>query len=250
MTERVDFENSVDIGCFAKLTNTYCLCATGASENFYSAFERKLGHHIPVIHSSVADTILVGRLSAANSKGILVPMSTTDGELQHIRDCLPDEVRVRRVEERLSALGNVIACNDYFALIHPELDKETEEIIIDTLGVETFRTAIAGNALVGTYSVFNNQGGMVHPSVTVGELDELSNLLQVKLCTGTVNRGSDLLGAGMVVNDWASFCGADTTSTEISVIDSIFNINSENGGMAETGGFSTKMRGALIDTIV
>ena len=247
MTERTDYENSADIGCFAKLTNTYCICATGGSENFYSTFEERLGHHIPVIHGSVGSTHLVGRLSVANTKGILVPMTTTDQELQHIRDCLPDEVRVRRVEERLSALGNVIACNDYFALIHPELDRETEEIIIDTLGVETFRTAIGGNALVGSYAVFNNKGGMVHPNVTVAELDELSNLLQIKMTSGTVNRGQDVLGSGMVVNDWASFCGKDTTSTEISVIDAIFGI--ENTDVEKTGGLTTQMKGAIIDTI-
>lgn len=52
-----------------------------------------------------------------------MPNNTTDQELQHIRNCLPDAVKIQRVEERLSALGNVIACNDYVALVHPNLDK-------------------------------------------------------------------------------------------------------------------------------
>lgn len=54
---------------------------------------------------------------------MIVPNSTTDQELQHIRNSLPDSVHVQRVEERLSALGNVIACNDYVALVHPDLDR-------------------------------------------------------------------------------------------------------------------------------
>lgn len=41
----------------------------------------------------------------------------------HIRNSLPDEVVVQRIDERLSALGNCIACNDYVALIHPDVDK-------------------------------------------------------------------------------------------------------------------------------
>lgn len=111
------------------------------------------------------------------------------------------------------------------------------------LGVETYRTTIAGNALVGSYCVLSNNGGLIHPMCGVAELDELSTLLQIPLCAGTVNRGSDVVGAGMCCNDWAAFTGHDTTATEISVIDAVFKLqNAQNKSI-----FAAENRGALID---
>ena len=243
MALRTQFESSCDVGVFAKLTNAYCLVPHSGSVHF-KIFEQELAEHIPVVYSTIAGVRCVGRLTAGNRKGLLVPSTTTDQELQMLRNCLPDEVVIQRVEERLSALGNVIACNDYVALVHPELDRETEEIISDVLGVEVFRQTIAGNALVGSFCSFTNRGGLVHPMTTPAEQDELSSLLQVPLVAGTVNRGSSLIGAGLVANDWSAFCGNDTTSTEISVIESILKL-----GDSEPSAFVSSMRSTLVDAL-
>ncbi|XP_046989396.1 eukaryotic translation initiation factor 6 [Schistocerca americana] len=244
MAVRVQFENNNEVGVFSKLTNSYCLVAIGGSENFYSVFEAELADTIPVIHASLAGCRIIGRMCVGNRNGLLVPNSTTDTELQHLRNSLPDTVRVQRVEERLSALGNVIACNDYVALVHPDLDRETEEILADVLKVEVFRQTVASNVLVGSYCILSNQGGLVHPHTSVQDQDELSSLLQVPLVAGTVNRGSEVIAAGMVVNDWCAFCGMDTTSTELSVIESIFKLND-----AQPSSIATSMRASLIESM-
>jgi translation initiation factor 6 len=245
MAIRAQFENTSEIGVFSRLTNSYCLVAIGGSENFYSTFEAELGDVIPIVHGSIAGTRIIGRMTAGNRHGLVVPNTTTDQELQHFRNSLPESVKITRIEERLSALGNVIAANDYVALVHPDIDRETEEIIADTLKVEVFRQTIAGEVLVGSYCAITNNGGLLHPRTSVEDQDELASLLQIPLVAGTVNRGSEIIGGGMVVNDWCAFAGMDTTSTELSVIESIFKLQD-----AQPTAIVNQMRDSLIDSMI
>lgn len=242
MSVRLRYEHRSEIGVYARLTNSYCLVAKEASQNFFSAFQAELEPHgVPVVACTIGDTQLVGTMSVGNKHGLLVANTITDVEMQHLRNHLPESVKIQKVEERLNSLGNVVVCNDYVALVHPHLDKETEQIVQDVLKVETFRCTIANNELCGTYCSLTNQGGLCHAHCSQQDLEELSNLLQLPLTAGTLNRGSNLLGSAICVNDWIAFIGMDSTATEVGVVDSIFKLR--NAGQQNI------LAGSLIETL-
>ncbi|XP_059752005.1 eukaryotic translation initiation factor 6 isoform X2 [Balaenoptera ricei] len=230
MAVRASFENNCEIGCFAKLTNTYCLVAIGGSENFY----RCGGSPGP------AGSVWVG-----GWEGYLGVWGSGRGRAQapQPRD---HRVLVPTVCSRVSLLIPSLWCTppSPAAASSGACVWETEEILADVLKVEVFRQTVADQVLVGSYCVFSNQGGLVHPKTSIEDQDELASLLQVPLVAGTVNRGSEVIAAGMVVNDWCAFCGLDTTSTELSVVESVFKLNE-----AQPSTIATSMRDSLIDSL-
>ena len=71
--------------------------------------EADLADHIPVVKTSIAGTRLVGRLTVGNKNGLLLPNTTSDQEMQHIRNALPDEVRPAG-GGRARAWGRLLRC--------------------------------------------------------------------------------------------------------------------------------------------
>lgn len=246
MATRASFQNNSEVGVWSTLTNTYCLLGIGEEDNFFSLYESELAEQIPLVHASIAGCRVIGRMCVGNSRGLIVPNTTTDAELAHLRSSLPDEVIVHRVssDEKLTALGNVVVCNDSVALAHADLSQETESAIQEVLGVEVFRTTIGNNTLVGSSCCMTNHGAIVQPDVSTEDLDELASLLQIPVISGTVNRGSDVIGAGVVANDWSAFCGLDTTATELATIEHIFKLDAP-----QTSNIVSSMRNELLASL-
>jgi len=245
MAFRCVYESSNDVAVFSRLTNSYCLIGIGASANFYSVIEAELADVIPVVFCSVAGVRIIGRLTIGNRHGLLVPDSATDQELQHLRNSLPDSVQIRRVNERLSALGNVVSCNDHVAIVHADVSKELETALKEVLKVEVFRMNLGTHELIGSYACLTSHGCLVAAKTPPETQRELSSLLQVPVVAGTVNRGSELIGAGVCANDWIAFTGLTTTSAELSVLESIFKLGTNNPST-----IATELRDTLIESML
>lgn len=222
MSQRISFERSSEIGAYTLLTNSYCLVGKSKSRNFYSHFQAHL--NVPIAETTINTISPIGNLACGNKNGLLLPDTVNDQELMHIRNLLPENIKIRKLHERLNALGNIILTNDSIALVHPEIQEENIEIIENTLGVEIVKNCIGSEHLVGTFGAMNGQGLLVHPLCSKEEIKELSQLLSIQVVAGTINKGSTVIGGGIAVNDWALFVGGKTTSTELSVAERVFMI--------------------------
>lgn len=228
-----DYIGSSEIGTYIFLTNNYCIVPYFGEERIsnYKLFYSSIGSNTTLLETNIAGVDIIGRLIVGNSKGLILPLTATNKEIEYLTENLPDGVELSVVEEKLSALGNVIATNDKIALVHPELDKETIETIQDTLCVEVFPTTIGSQTLVGSYTKYNNKSGIVSPIASVEEAEELSNQLGINIEIASVNNKSIRTSSGLCVNDSKMIIGSAFTQNEISTVSRVFKIFDDQSAM-------------------
>lgn len=217
MIARTNFEGDSNVGAYGIATDRFVFVSPNISEKSLGDVERVF--NLPLVQSTIATLDAVGLMSAATSNGILVPYTTTDEELKILKKS--SEVNVDWIDDKMTALGNIIAANDNGAICHPDFSSKSIQKISDILGVEAVPFTIAKLPIVGANSVITNQGAVVHPLATSEEIDQLSQLLKVHVEVGTVNRGSPYTSLGVLANVDGMIAGSDTTGVELAHISQV-----------------------------
>ncbi len=216
MTETIDFAGNENIGVYTRVFEDIAVVPPDAPEIYKETVAERLD--VEVVSTSIQGSSIIGSLLVGNSQGMIVSGLATRGEiatLEKYRD-------VMRLSRSMNAAGNVILANDDFALVHPEMSERQAEKISAFLDVPVIMMTIAGIPTVGMAAVATASGLLVNPGVTAGEIQDLEELTDLPIGTGSVNMGSGLVGTGLLANSKNYLAGISTSGFELGRIEEVF----------------------------
>lgn len=128
-------------------------------------------------------------------------------------------------------LGVYISVNDEVAIVPFNLSTEVEDIIKETLEVDTIKTSIAGCNLNGALAVGNSNGFVVSPYINERELQTLEDVgLNVSLMPGKYTAVGNIIAA----NDHGAIAGPNVGEKAIKVIEDTLKVPVEISSIADS----------------
>lgn len=176
---------------------------------------------VTVHRTEVAQISLVGAMIALNNNGIVLPRNITDDELSFFKKL---DVNVGVINDRPTALGNLVLANDYGAVVSTLFSNKVKKDIADVFDVEVDSRDFQGFRIVGSIGAATSKGVLMHPALVEDDLDFIEKLLKVDVDIGTVNRGVGYVRTGVIANSNGALIGKDTTSPEIMRIEDAFDL--------------------------
>ncbi|MEA2035559.1 MAG: translation initiation factor IF-6 [Euryarchaeota archaeon] len=216
MTETIDFAGNENIGVYTRVFEDIAVVPLDAPEIYKETVAERLD--VEVVATTIQGSSIIGSLLVGNSRGMIVSGLATPGEiaiLEQYRD-------VMRLSRSMNAAGNVILANDDFAIVHPEMSERQAEKISAFLDIPVIMMTIGGIPTVGMAAVSTPSGVLVNPGATASEIQDLEELTDLPIGTGSVNMGSGLVGAGLLANSKNYLAGISTSGFELGRIEEVF----------------------------
>ena len=212
-----DIFGDPNVGVFSFANENIAVLPAGSSAKKLANYKEALG--IEAFAVGIADSRLVGVYTAGNSKAILLPYIATEEEISKIRST---GARVVVLDEKRTALGNLMICNDNGAIVDPRLKTRTVSAIEKALKVEVRPGTIGGLPQVGSLATASNKGVLANPIIDESEKKHISEVLKVPVSVGTVNSGVPYPKSGIVVNSKGAVVGSHTLGSELLTLSTVF----------------------------
>ena len=206
-----------NVGIFSFANENIAVLPAGISTKKLESYKDALG--IEACAVGIADSRLVGAYTSGNSNAILLPYIATPEEISKLRST---GTKIAIIQEKRTALGNLILCNDYGAVIDPRLKPKTVSAIEKALKVPVRTGTIGGLPQVGSLATASNKGVLTNPMIDESEKNHLAEVLKVPVSVGTVNSGVPYPKSGIVVNSKGAVVGSHTLGSELLAVSTVF----------------------------
>jgi translation initiation factor 6 len=216
----IDIYRSPNIGIFLKANDKFLLVPKGLAQTKCEKLSSSLG--VSAVPTSIAESRLLGPLLSMNNKGVLTSRLAESTELAEIASATG--LNVARLDSRFTAVGNLVAANDKFAVVSPLLDANAVMQVKDVLGIDVELMPIGEYAQVGSLIVATNRGAAVYPGLDEGEVGRIGSLYGVEAGPTSVNRGVPYVASGIVANSKNAVVGSQTTGPELVFITRALNL--------------------------
>lgn len=216
MLKQISIKKDAFIGLFGLLTDRYCLLSYDFPD---------IEVDVPVLRTKIYSTDLIGIFCVGNSNGLIVPNVIENDEEKKIKEfCKKNDINFGKISTGFNALGNLIACNDNYALLSELIPKKNLKEIEDILGVECSYGSVGGHKEVGSCLVVTNKGFLAHADAE-DTLEGIKEIFGVDGKAGSVNMGFPYVRAGIIANSKHAFVGDETTGIEMNVISDALDID-------------------------
>jgi len=202
-----------NIGVFAKANDRFAIVPANCQAKFSRQLHETLD--VDVFHTDISGTSLVGAFVSMNNNGVMLTQHTYEDEIKKITS----DIKIGLLEDRLTALGNLIIVNDNGAVVNKGFDRRSIEVMEDTFDCEVVTGEIGGFRTIGSVGMATNKGAILHPMAKEEELKLVEEILKVPVDIGTVNRGVGFVRTGIIANTKGVILGDETTGPEITRIE-------------------------------
>ena len=214
MLRRINLTGNPNLGVYISVTDEVAIAPFNFPEEMENSIKEVLD--VDVIRTTISGSNLCGALACGNSKGIIVSPYTYDKEIDLLED---NGLNVAKLEDKYTAVGNIIAANDNGAIVSPLLSKNSISTIEEVLDVRVERLEIAGFNIIGSLITVTNKGALFHREISRSELKFTEKVFKVKGNIGTVGEGIALVGACSIANSYGAIVPENSTGPEMARIE-------------------------------